>query len=146
VPAFPLLAALPGDGPTPGWLRLLIAVPAVAAAVGVGTVVRQRPPVAHDLAALRGAAAGFLAGVLTTVLVALAGGPLGSGRMADIGAPVAEVLVFATGLMSIGGLLGAVFVNGWRRRGFEGEPEPTSKHEAAPPPPDGDEPTVEVLR
>jgi len=158
VPAFPLLAALPDDGPTPGWLRLLIAVPALAAAIGVGTVLRGRPPVAHDLAALRGAAAGFLAGVLTTLLVSLAGGPLGDGRMADVGAPVAEVLVFTTGLMSVGGLLGAVLVNAWRRRGErewtpesrpESRPEPVGAGEPAatpPPPADGDEPTVEVLR
>jgi hypothetical protein len=147
VPAFPVLAALPGEGPTPGWLVGLLAVPALAAAVGIARTLRREPPLPHDLAALRGAGSGFVAGLLVTALVALAGGPLGTGRMADIGAPVTEVLVFATGLMSLGGLLGALVQNWWRRR--RGEPV----EERAPQAPraaqvhdDGDEPTVEVLR
>jgi hypothetical protein len=133
MPAYPVLAALPGEGPTPGWLVVLLAVPAVAAALGAAATLRRQEPIAHDLAALRGAGAGFLGGILVTLLVAGAGGPLGTGRMADIGAPVAEVLVFATGLMSLGGLLGALAQNWWgRRRWVQGD--------------DGEEPTVEVLR
>lgn len=133
VPAFPVLAALPDEGATPGWLVVLLAVPALAAALGVASSLRT--PLALDLAALRGAGAGFLAGVLVTVLVGAAGGPLGTGRMADIGAPVAEVLVFATGLMSVGGALGGLLV-AWRHRrqregaedddgGLEGDAEAT---------------------
>jgi hypothetical protein len=148
VPAIPLLAALPGEGPTPGWLRVVLAVPVLAAAVGAGASLHRRPVLAHDLAALRGAGSGFLAGLLVTVLVALAGGPLGDGRLADVGAPVGEVLVFATGLMGLGGLVGAAGLNAWRRRvrGEEVEvaeppaPGPEDGHE------DGTEPTVEVLR
>ena len=147
VPAFPVLAALPGGGPTPGWLVGLLAVPVLAAAVGIGRTLRRRAPLPHDLAALRGAGSGFVAGVLVTVLVALAGGPLGSGRMAHIGAPVAEVLVFTTGLMSLGGLVGAVGQNWWRRRRGEpvAEAAPRAPRTVAAPD-DGDEPTVEVLR
>lgn len=133
VPAYPVLAALPDEGPTPGWLVVLLALPVLAAGLGIATTLRRSDPLPHDLAALRGAAAGFGAGVLATVLVALAGGPLGTGRMADVGAPVAQVLVFATGLMSVGGLLGAVLQNWWRRRHWI-------------PDDDGTEPTVEVLR
>lgn len=168
VPAYPVLAALPDEGPTPGWLVVLLAVPALAAALGVAGVLRRQPPLAHDIAALRGAAAGFLAGVLVTVLVAAAGGPLGTGRMADVGAPTAEVLVFATGLMGVGGLLGGFVQNWWRRRGTDWEEAPSqdgphddphddadgedtvavdlgsrSEYSADDP---GDEPTVEVLR
>lgn len=120
VPAYPVLAALPGDGPTPGWLVLLLGIPVLAAALGAGAVVTRAGVLPHDLAALRGAAAGFGSGLLVTLLVALAGGPLGTGRMADVGAPVGEILVFATGLMSVGGMLGAVGRNWWcRRRGDE---------------------------
>jgi hypothetical protein len=134
VPAVPMLAALPADGPTPAWAGALLAVPVLAAGLGAGLALRRHPPVAHDLAAIRGAAAGFGAGVLVTVLVAVAGGPLGTGRMADVGAPLTEVLVFASGLMGVGGLLGALVANWWqRRRGAE-------EHD------DGEEPTVEVLR
>lgn len=148
VPAYPVLAALPDEGPTPGWLGVLLVVPVLAAGVGAAAALRRHAPLAHDLAALRGAAAGFGAGVVVTVLVALAGGPLGTGRMADIGAPTAEVLVFATGLMSIGGLVGAVTQNWWRRRRGE-EPlaaEPVAWPRPRPRPDPGDEPTVEVLR
>ncbi|RNL78543.1 DUF6350 family protein [Nocardioides marmorisolisilvae] len=116
VPAFPVLAALPGDGPTPGWLVVLMAVPALAAAIGAGIGRRDGESQPLDLAALRGAAAGFFAGVLITVAISFAGGPAGTGRMADIGAPTARVLVFATGTMMVGGLIGAVVHEWWSRR------------------------------
>lgn len=153
VPALPVLAALPDEGPTPGWLVLLLVVPALAAGLGIAGALRRQRPVAHDVAALCGAGAGFLAGVLVTILVSLAGGPLGTGRLADVGAPGAEVLVFATGLMSVGGLLGAVLQNWWRRRRGEDLADPRDDGRSdgrfdGPPdgPPDGSEPTVEVLR
>lgn len=144
VPAYPVLAALPDEGPTPGWLGAVLVVPVLAAGLGAAGPLRRHPPLAHDLAALRGAAAGFGAGVLVTLLVMLAGGPLGTGRMADIGAPTGEVLVFATGLMSIGGLVGAVAQNWWRRR--RGEQPVAAGPRPGPRPDPGDEPTVEVLR
>jgi hypothetical protein len=117
VPAFPVLAALPNEGPTPGWLVLLMAVPALAAAIGAGVGRRGGDPQPLDLAALRGAAAGFFAGVLITIAIGFAGGSAGTGRMADIGAPDARILVFATGTMMVGGLVGGL-VNEWfsRRR------------------------------
>jgi hypothetical protein len=116
VPAFPILAALPSDGPTPGWLVGLLVVPAVCA--GIGTVVSHRygEPLAFDLAALRGAGAGLAGGVLITLAIALAGGPLGTGRLSEIGAPIAEVLMFATGIMSAGGLVGGLAQAWWQRR------------------------------
>src|SRR3954451_13151162 len=161
VPAFPVLAALPHEGPTPPWLVALLVVPALAAGLGTASTMRRRNPLGHDVAAMRGAGAGFLGGVLVTLLVGLSGGSLGTGRMTDIGAPLAEVLVFATGLMTVGGLAGAVGQNWWGRRTWDPEsPGPvratdTTRGRAAPPPSpatspvapdDGDEPTVEVLR
>lgn len=140
VPAYPVLAALPGEGPTPGWLVVMLAAPVVAAGLGAGAAVTRRGALPHDLAALRGAGAGLGAGVLVTVAVALAGGPLGTGRMADVGAPVAELLVFATGLMTVGGLLGAFAGNWWRRH--RGEPVPAPEQDTA----SDTEATVEVPR
>lgn len=113
IPAFPVLAALPEEGPTPGWLVVLIGVPAVAAAYGVLATGGALLP--YDLAAIRGAAAGLLAGVLVTLAISLAGGALGTGRLTEIRAPSAEVLVFATGTMSVGGLLGGL-VQCWAGR------------------------------
>jgi hypothetical protein len=115
VPAFPLLAALPHEGPTPGWLILILALPIVCAAVGVVRSRRDGEPAAYDIAAARGAGSGFVAGVLVTLAIALSGGPMGTGRLTDIGPPVAEVFVFATGLMVVGGLLGGLIAT-WRLR------------------------------
>ncbi|MET0998393.1 MAG: DUF6350 family protein, partial [Marmoricola sp.] len=104
VPAFPMLAALPDAGATPGWTVGFLAVPVVLGAVGAVLAQRSYGVTAYDSAALRGFGCGFGAAVLTTVAVALAGGPMGTGRMADIGAPVGEVLVSAVAAMSLGGL------------------------------------------
>jgi hypothetical protein len=116
VPAFPLLAALPGSGPTPQWAVGLIAVPVLVGAVGAVLAQRAYRVTAYDSAALRGFGCGFGAALLTTVAVALAGGPMGTGRMADIGAPVGEVLVAAVMAMSLGGLVAGVATAWWQRR------------------------------
>ena len=41
---------------------------------------------------------------------------MGTGRMADIGAPVGEVLVSAVAAMSLGGLVAGVVTAWWQRR------------------------------
>ena len=77
-----------------------------SAAVGAVLAQRAYGVTAYDSAALRGFGTGFGAALLTTLAIALAGGPMGTGRMADIGAPVGEVLVAAVAAMSLGGLVG----------------------------------------
>ena len=54
--------------------------------------------------------------MLTTALVALAGGSAGPGRMADIGAPLLDTLVSATVAMGVGGLIAGVGATVWARR------------------------------
>jgi hypothetical protein len=116
VPAFPLLAAVPESGATPAWAVWLLAVPVLAAMVGaVRAQLAYRVP-AYDSAALRGFGTGLGAAVLTTLAIALAGGPMGTGRMADIGASAGEVLVAATMAMSLGGLVAGVATAWWQRR------------------------------
>jgi hypothetical protein len=116
VPAFPLLAALPGSGPTPGWAVGVLAVPVVAGVVGAALAQRAYRVTAYDSAALRGFGSGFAAALLTTLAIALAGGPMGTGRLADIGAPVGDVLVAAVMAMSLGGLVAGVVTAWWQRR------------------------------
>ena len=116
VPAFPLLAALPGSGPTPEWAVGVMAVPVVVGAVGAVLAQRAYRVPAYDSAALRGFGCGFGGAVITTLAIALAGGPMGTGRMADIGAPVWEVLVAAVMAMSMGGLVAGVVTAWWQRR------------------------------
>jgi hypothetical protein len=115
VPAFPLLAALPAPGPGPAWATGFVAVPVLlAAAVGALTV-RRHPTTAYETGALRGLGAGVVGGVLVTVLVHLAGGSAGPGRMADVGAPFLDTLAAAVVALGIGSLLGAVLAT-WRTR------------------------------
>jgi hypothetical protein len=116
VPAFPLLAALPASGPTPGWAIGVLVVPVVVGAVGAALAQRAYRVTAYDSAALRGFASGFGAALLTTLAVAAAGGPMGTGRMADIGAPVGQVFVAAVMAMSLGGLVAGVATAWWQRR------------------------------
>ena len=109
LPGFPVLAALPQSTP-PGWVAVVMAVPVVVAALAAARAQARYAVVAWDSSALRGFGSGFAAAVLTTVVVGLAGGPWGTGRLAEVGAPVGELLVVAVGGMSIGGLLGGLAV------------------------------------
>jgi len=119
VPAFPLLAAVPGDGATPSWAVGVLAVPVLAGAAGAVMAQRAYRVTAYDSAALRGFGSGFGAALLTTAVIALAGGSMGTGRMADIGAPLGEVLVAAVASMSLGGLVAGVATAWWQRRGAD---------------------------
>jgi hypothetical protein len=116
VPAFPLLAALPDPGATPRWALALLAAPVLAGAAGAAMAQRAYGVTAYDSAALRGFGSGLGAALVTTVAIALAGGPMGTGRMADIGAPVGEVLVAAVAAMSLGGLAAGLVTAWWQRR------------------------------
>lgn len=117
VPAFPLLASLPDDGATPWFTTALMGLPVLVAAVSVALVQRRHPVRAWDLAAMRGLGSGVIAGVLTGILTSFAGGALGDGRMADLGASTGEVLVASMLAMGTGGLIGALVTTYLQRRG-----------------------------
>lgn len=116
VPALPVLAAIPPEGRSSGWLALVVAVPVLCGFLGARAAQLRQSGRAYDKAALHGAAAGFGAGLLVTLAVSLAGGALGTGRMAEIGAPFFELLLVAGGGMGIGGMLGGL-ATVWRQRG-----------------------------
>ena len=116
MPAFPLLAGLPEAGPTPEWTIAFLAVPVLVAMVGSVLAQRAYGVTAYDSAALRGFGCGFGAALISTLAIALAGGPMGTGRMADIGAPFGQVLVSAVAAMSLGGLVAGVVTAWWQRR------------------------------
>ena len=71
LPVFPMLAALPDSGPTPGWTPWLVAVPPLVAAVGVARSQRGRPVLRYEEGALHGCAGGMLAGAAFGVLASL---------------------------------------------------------------------------
>jgi hypothetical protein len=117
LPVFPMLAALPDSGATPGWTAWLVAVPPVVAAVGVARAQRRRPTLRYEEGALHGCAGGMLAGLLFTLMASLAGGRVGPGRMTDVGPDLAGVLLHAVTAFGIGGLLGGLAITWWQRRG-----------------------------
>lgn len=91
VPAFPLLAALPSGDPAPvvSWPWLVTPAAAgvvaglfVARRLGTGDYGRPHRPGAAGLWAV---ASGLAAGLAFGLVAALAGGPLGSGRLAAVG-------------------------------------------------------------
>jgi hypothetical protein len=115
VPAFPLLAALPGDGATPAWTTALMGVPVLLALVGVLLAARLVPVERFETAAALGLGAGLLAALALTALVVLAGGAAGPGRMAEVGAPAGATFLAAAVSLGGGGLLGGVLA-AWRAR------------------------------
>jgi hypothetical protein len=108
LPMFPLLAALPGAGPTTGWTPALLVLPPLVAAVAVYRTLRRYPTRRWDEAALRGAGAGLLAAVAFAVLAAVSGGAVGPGRMADVGPFVFQVLLHGVATFGLGGLVGSL--------------------------------------
>lgn len=115
IPAFPLLAALPGDGATPAWTTALLGVPVAVAALGVVLAGRVVPVTRYEGGALGGLAAGLLAALALAALVGLAGGAAGPGRMAEVGAPLESTLLAALVSFGGGGLVGGG-VAAWRGR------------------------------
>ncbi len=116
VPMFPLLAALPDDGPTPAWAAYLLVVPLLVAALAAAWAQRRNPTLRWEEGALRGCAGGVAAGVLLGVLAAVSGGAVGPGRMRDVGPLAGDVLVHAVTAFGIGGLIGGVLMTWWQRR------------------------------
>lgn len=124
LPNFPLLAALPADGQTAGLLVVLMAFPVLVAAVAAGWGQRRYGVRAWDSAALRGFGVGLGSALLVSAAMVLAGGPMGTGRMAEFGPPLAEVLVVSVGGMSLGGLVGGLAVTAWQRTRDRRKAEP----------------------
>jgi hypothetical protein len=79
-------------------------------------MLRRHPALTYDSGALRGVGAGVGGGLLLTLLVMLAGGAVGPGRMADVGAGLLDTVVAATVAMGVGGLFAGIGATWWARR------------------------------
>ena len=106
LPAIPWFAAVPAAGTQPVPLAALAALPVVAGVVAGVAAVRRLPSMGVGSAAGYGLLTGAMAGLLVGCWVAAAGGSIGPGRMADIGAPELLCLVVAVATLGIGGVLG----------------------------------------
>lgn len=116
LPMFPLLAALPGNGPAPGWTVGLLAVPPLVAAAATYRALGRYPTTRWDEAALRGAGAGLVCALGFTLLAALSGGAVGPGRMSEMGPFVLQALLHGVATFGIGGLLGSLALTMRHRR------------------------------
>lgn len=123
VPAFPLLAALPDNGPVPAWTPYLVAVPGLVALVATVWSHGRMPTRAWDQGALRGLVGGVIAAVCFAALAVIAGGAVGPGRMSDVGPLAMQVLVNGIVTLGLGGLLGGVIATWWHRRHSSPEDE-----------------------
>ncbi|MCK1795531.1 DUF6350 family protein [Streptomyces sp. XM4193] len=129
LPNFPLLAALPGQNAGVTWALLGVgAIPLVAGVVAGLSVGRGSSPVRgsrHGADGALGTAGAVLlvgvgCGLGVAALAALAGGPLGTGLLADFGPTWWAVGAAALGWVCLGALPTAYAVRWWRIR----EPHP----------------------
>lgn len=115
VPALPLLAALPDTQAVPLLAFASQAVPAIAGLVAGFTLARRLSPRDGGPAAagLAGVLAGVLVGVACGVVVWAAGGSLGDGALADVGAPPIATGVAIAAQAGIAAALAAAITR-WR--------------------------------
>jgi hypothetical protein len=134
LPAFPMLAALP-SGVHPGVPPVLsvavLVVPYLAGAFGGLLMTRAAPVLALETAPLWGFACGAAAGCLLGVLSAVAGGPLGDGRLAAVGPSGWQVGVVAALQVGVAAAVTAGIAN-WLRLRATATPGPAPRAEPAP--------------
>ncbi|GAA1773608.1 DUF6350 family protein [Streptomonospora arabica] len=132
LPVFPMLAALPDDGPAPVLSLAALAVPFAAGGLGGVLTQRSAPAVVSESAPLWGFVCGVTTGLSCAALSVAAGGPLGAERLADVG-PSAWQVGLITALEV--GLAAAItaWVANWRYyRRYAAEPAPADADEAEP--------------
>lgn len=111
VPAFPLLAGLPGGG-VPEWVAVLVlAVPLLAGAVA-GRSVARALSAADDRSwkrtAAEAAAVGPVCGVVLGLLAWMSGGAVGGERLVQVGPSAWAVLLAVSATVAAGSLAGAL--------------------------------------
>ncbi len=119
LPMLPMLAALPAGAHSsvPGWVSLLmLSVPYLAGAFGGLLTARAAPMLAVELAPLWGFACGVATGCALGLLAAFAGGPLGSGRLTEVGPSGWQAGVVSVLEVGVAAAVTAGLVNWYRMR------------------------------
>ncbi|MFR9780495.1 DUF6350 family protein [Micromonospora sp. MS34] len=143
LPAVPLLAGLP-RGPVDGPGAALLAVPVLAGMTAGWLLARrllriaaeQRVAVGRSALLVPAALAGPVAGVLLGVAAAASGGPLGGGRLAEIGPVPWQVAGVATLAVAVGAVLGAAATKTLTRPAPPTRPLPPPRSPRTPRPAD----------
>jgi hypothetical protein len=131
LPVVPVLGALPTAPLGSTWTALAPAAAPVLAGIAVGWWSVRRAPAA-DLGSisrlLDALGAVVVAALLLAAVVALSAGPIGPGRLADVGANTLVVTPFLALELTVGALPAAAAAAWWRRRSSPGPvvPQPPS--------------------
>ena len=111
LPAFPLLGVLPEPGVLPGWMGLAVAVPVLAGVLAGWWLCRSwaRPGSPGRFIELGSAVGvGVVAGAVAALLMVLASGPAGPGRMTTMGPSPLMVGLVLAGEVAAGCLIAVV--------------------------------------
>ncbi len=119
VPAVPVLAAVPGNGPAPGWVIALIALPVLCGLYAGHATARRFPTRSYAVGAARSAGAGLVAAFGVALLAGLSGGSVGAGRMSEIGPATGATLLAAALTLGAGALTAGLAHVWWRTRHVE---------------------------
>jgi hypothetical protein len=119
LPAVPVLAAVPSNGPAPGWALAVLAVPVLCGLYAGHASARRFPTRSYAVGAARAAGAGLLAAVGLAVLAGLSGGSVGGGRMAEVGPAAGATLLLALATVGAGALAAGLLHVWWRTRHVE---------------------------
>lgn len=116
LPLFPMLAALPENGPAPMLSLGALAVPFLAGALGGVLTQRSAPDVVSEAAPLWGFVCGITTGVTVAALALVTGGSLGAVRLAEVGPSVWQVGLVAALEVGVSAAITAWIANWWYSR------------------------------
>ncbi|MGI5118985.1 DUF6350 family protein [Marinactinospora thermotolerans] len=129
LPHLPVLAVLPDSGPAPILSLFALIAPFLAGGIGGVLTVRSAPTAVSEAAPLWGVVCGLLTGALCAALALLAGGPLGTQRLAEVGPSPWQVGLVVALEVGVAAAVAAWFAN-WRHIRVRPEPaEPATEPE-----------------
>ncbi|WP_432565416.1 cell division protein PerM [Kineococcus sp. SYSU DK003] len=115
LPTIPVFGALPAPGATPALALAALAVPVLAGAGAWWLQARRAQPVAGLLHRCASAAlSGLLAGIVVAIACSLASGPVGQGRMSQVGPHALLTGAVVAGEVAAGALLAVLVGRAWR--------------------------------